>query len=302
MCGTNSADSLILEEPVPHLYPIRYKELVHFIGSFGNFKGLVKLSEIIISKVRRASAVILNCLEQMERHSLAQFQCEYPQVPSFAIGPLHKIAPTISTSLLSEDIDCMHWLDSQPKNSVIYVSIGSLVTMETSELTEMAWGLASSEQPFLWVIRPGSIVGSQWIEHLPEGFKETVGERGCIVKWAPQKEVLAHDSVGVFLSHCGWNSTLESICEGVPIICRPKFSDQFANARYLSHVWKVGLELEDVLNRENIEKTVKRLMQEPEGEEMRQRAAAFKEMAQVAIAKGGTSYSLNSLVEFLLSL
>lgn len=238
----------------------------------------------------------------MELHSLAQFQGEYQQVPSFAIGPLHKIAPTISTSLLSEDIHCMRWLDSQPKNSVIYVSVGSFVTIGASELTEMAWGLAKSEQPFLWVIRPGSIIGSQWIEQLPEGFKETVGQRGCIVKWAPQKEVLAHDSVGGFWSHCGWNSTLESICEGVPIICRPIFSDQWVNARYVNHEWKVGLQLYDVLNRENIEKTVKRLMQEVEGKEMRQRAAALKEMAQLAIAKGGTSYnSLNSLVELILS-
>ncbi|KAF3454615.1 hypothetical protein FNV43_RR05063 [Rhamnella rubrinervis] len=109
----------------------------------------------------------------------------------------------------------------------------------------MAWGLASSQQPFLWVVRPGLVSGLDWIELLPKGFREGVGERGCIVKWAPQQEVLAHEAVGGFWSHCGWNSTLESISEGVPMICKPCFGDQKVNARYVIHEWRVGIELED---------------------------------------------------------
>lgn len=80
--------------------------------------------------------------------------------------------------------------------------------MKKKELAEMAWGLANSKQPFLWVVRPDRTEGSERKESLPDGFKEAIGERGCIVKWAPQKEVLAHSAIGGFWSHCGWNSTL----------------------------------------------------------------------------------------------
>ncbi|KAK4408586.1 UDP-glucose iridoid glucosyltransferase [Sesamum angolense] len=97
------------------------------------------------------------------------------------------------------------------------------------------------------------------MKSLPEEFIEITQERGMVVKWAPQKKVLAHAAVGGFLTHCGWISTLESMCEGVPLICRPCFADQLVNARYMTHVWKVGLELED-FKQISIEKGIKTLM------------------------------------------
>ncbi|KAF2294444.1 hypothetical protein GH714_011448 [Hevea brasiliensis] len=203
----------------------------------------------------------MECLEESE---LAQQQQQY-QVPFFSIGPLCKFATASSSRIIAEDSYCITWLDRQTPNSVIYVSLGSLASMAEKELAEMAWGLANSEQPFLWVIRPNSVCGSEWIELLPKDFKEAVEERGCIVKWAPQKELLANSAVGGFWSHCGWNSTVESICEGVPMICRPCFGDQKVNARYVSHVWKVGLELENELEREKVARAVRRLMSKPPG-------------------------------------
>ncbi|XP_031270502.1 UDP-glycosyltransferase 76E2-like [Pistacia vera] len=162
----------------------------------------------------------------------------------------------------------------------------------------MAWGLANSNQTFLWVIRPDPDNGAEPNDWLPDEFKETVGERGYIVKWAPQKEVLAHGAVGGFWSHCGWNSTIESISEGVPMICRPCFGDQKVNTRYISHVWRNGFELENDLDRGKIERAIKRLMVEKEGEEMRQKAAELKEK----IKKGGSSNnSLDELVELITS-
>ena len=171
--------------------------------------------------------------------------------------------------------------------------------MDKKELKEMAWGLYNSKQPFLWVIRPSSTSASSGIELLPEGFEEAVGENGCVVKWAPQKDVLSHIAVGGFWSHCGWNSTLESICEGVPMICRPGFGDQRVSARYVSHVWRIGLQLENDLEKGEVEKAVKQLMVEKEGQEMRQRAKNLKEDVELCIKESGSSSSsLNKFLEF----
>lgn len=121
----------------------------------------------------------------------------------------------------------MSCLDKKAHNSVIYISLGRIAFMDSKELEEMAWGLANSEQPFLWVVRMDFV-------SLLEGFQEIVGERGHIVKWTPQKKVLTHSAVGGFWSHFGWNLTVEGISEGVPLICQPYFGDQRVNSRYLS--------------------------------------------------------------------
>ncbi|XP_059625233.1 UDP-glucose iridoid glucosyltransferase-like [Cornus florida] len=287
----------VLQDLVPGLHPLRFKDLP--LSNFGPLENLLQLVAIV-SNNRTSSAIIWNTMDYLECPSLTQLQQQY-KVPLFSVGPLHKISPASSSSLLEEDTNCISWLDKQVLNSVIYVSLGSLASLGEAALTEMAWGLANSNQPFLWVVRPGSIRGSEWIELLPETFKAKFGDRGYIVKWAPQGKVLAHGAVGGFWSHCGWNSTLESICEGVPMICWPCFGDQKVNARYLSCEWRIGLELEH-MERGNIERAVRRLMVDKEGEEMRQRAMDLKEKAEVCIRKGGSSYnSLNDLKEIILS-
>ncbi|KAJ4725689.1 UDP-glycosyltransferase [Melia azedarach] len=296
--GNLSSKGLESEDTVPNFHPLRFKDLP--LSKFGSLETMSQLLDNA-SHTRSSSAVIFNTMDFLEQPSLAKIE-QRCQVPLFCIGPLYKFAPALSSSLLKEDISCITWLDKQTKNSVIYVSLGSLTLIDESELAEMAWGLANSKQPFLWVVRPGSVCGSDWLESLPEGFKESIGERGCIVKWAPQKEVLAHGSVGGFWSHCGWNSTLESISEGVPMICRPNSGDQKVNARYLSHVWKVGLELENEVQRGEVERAVRRLMVDKKGMEMRDRAKDLKEKTELCIGKGGSSYnSLNELLKLISS-
>jgi hypothetical protein len=253
------------------------------------------------SNIGTSSAIIYNTIDCLENSSLAKVQ-QQCQVPTFAIGPMHRIASASSSSLLEEDSSCLAWLDKQSSNSVIYVSLGSSTYMDVKELVEMAWGLANSQQPFLWVVRPGSVFGVEWIEALPEGFKENIGERGYIVKWAPQKKVLAHSALGVFFSHCGWNSTLESICEGIPMICKPCYGDQGVNARYVSHIWRVGLELEGELERGEIERVVRKLMVDEEGKEIRMRGKNLKERIEVCTRDDGSSNnSLNELIKMIMS-
>ncbi|MQL69223.1 hypothetical protein Taro_001519 [Colocasia esculenta] len=122
--------------------------------------------------------------------------------------------------LLEQDRSCMAWLDRHPAGSVIYVSFGSLADMEKEELAEVVWGLAGSGQPFLWVVRLGSVRGEAGVE-LPAGFVDETQGRGMVVAWAPQVEVLAHPAVGAFWTHYGWNSIVESLCEGVPCCAGP---------------------------------------------------------------------------------
>ncbi|KAG5616117.1 hypothetical protein H5410_015941 [Solanum commersonii] len=174
--------------------------------------------------------------------------------------------------------------------------------IEINEFLEIAWCLANINYPFLWVVRPGLIRGSEWIEWLPSEFLEIVNGRGHIAKWAPQQQVLAHPAVGAFWTHNGWNSTLESICEGIPMMCMPCFGDQMVNARYVSHVWKVGVQLENDLKRINIENAIRRLMEEEEGKQIKERMLELKEKANSCLMPGGSSYeSLRSLTSYISS-
>lgn len=288
-----------LQDSVPNLSPLRFKDLPH--------RATEEIPKVMLEfllgymDINSSSAVIWNTVDLFDHRPLQQLQKHWP-VPYFPIGPLHKTAPPLPTSLMEEDTSCLSWLDKQAPNSVIYVSLGSMATIGQKELLEMAWGLAKSEQPFLWVVRPSLLNASDATSLLPEDFKKMIGERRLVVKWAPQRKVLAHSAVGGFLTHCGWNSTLESLCEGVPLLCRPCFGDQMAIARNLTHVWKVGLELEDAMET-GILRGVRTLMASEEGEETRRRALEMKGELERAINGGGSSWeSLNQLVEFIISL
>ena len=188
------------------------------------------------------------------------------------------------------------------EDTPVSVSFGNVASIEEAEFLEIAWVLANSQQPFLWVVRPGTVSGSEWLEALPNEFLEEISGRGHIVKWAPQKEVLAHPSTGGFWSHNGWNSTLESICEAVPMICQPCFGDQRVNARYVSDVWRIGVHLENRLDRVEIARAVRKLLVETERQEKRERIVQFQKMADQCIRQAGSSYqSLTSLIRIIFS-
>ena len=291
-----------MEDEVPNLHPLRYKDLP--ISAFSDISQSTKLVHKM-HDLTTSSGVIWNTIPFLEPSEFTKFKANIcNQIPIFAIGPIHKISPTSSSSsLLNEDSTCLPWLHKQPPNSVIYVSLGSVALLTNHELQEMAWGLVNSNQPFLWVVRPGSVRGSDGIGFVLEEFQKKAGDRGCIVEWAPQKEVLAHRAVGGFLSHCGWNSTLESLSEGVPMLCKPYSGDQRGNARYISCVWRVGLTLEGhELKRNEVEKGIRKLMVEEEGRKMRERAMDFKRRIEDCLREGGScSRNLRELVDFIMS-
>ncbi|KAJ8567126.1 hypothetical protein K7X08_019334 [Anisodus acutangulus] len=187
-------------------------------------------------RVKSADWIICNSVKELEPGAFDMF----PQVTP--IGPLLATNRFGSSTghFWPEDLNCLEWLDQQPHNSVIYVAFGSFTILDLTQFQELALGLESSKRRFLWVVRENLILDGNDGAY-PKGFKDRVGTRGHIVKWAPQQKVLAHPSIACFLSHCGWNSTIESVSNGVPFLCWPYFADQLFNQSYICDVWKLGL-------------------------------------------------------------
>ncbi|XP_058109350.1 7-deoxyloganetic acid glucosyltransferase-like [Magnolia sinica] len=255
----------------------------------------------------RASALILNTFEDLEGPTLSQIRAHFPT--TYTIGPLHSLLKTrltdstesthkdsSSSSLWKEDRTCITWLDSQPSDSVLYVSFGSFAVVTRFELLEFWHGLVNSQTRFLWVIRPDLVNGKGDMGHIPSELLEATNERGCLVEWAPQQEVLTHHAVGGFLTHSGWNSTLESVFAGVPMICWPFFADQQINSRFVGHVWRVGLDMKDRCDRRTVEMLVREMMYE--NVELRKRAAKMADLAKKCVSRGGSSYmNMERLIE-----
>ncbi|GMH30575.1 hypothetical protein Nepgr_032418 [Nepenthes gracilis] len=287
------------ELPVPELPPLKVKDIPSVRSS--NSEAFFQLTTRVCKGIKASHGLIVNTFEELEDPAIAIVRQDF-QIPVFAIGPFHKIIPASSSGLLTLDKSCIEWLNTQAPKSVLYVSFGSAAAIDEIEFGEIAWGLANSERPFLWVVWPGMVRGSKGSHPLPDGLTQMISGRAHIVKWAPQEDVLAHPATGGFWTHNGWNSTLESICEGVPMICLPFIADQMSNARYVTDVWNVGLRLEGKLERGEIAMTIRGLMSEKEGKEMRERAAFFKEKANLCLEEGGSSYkSLESLASHISS-
>lgn len=253
----------------------------------------------------RAYGLILNTFEELDELVLSHMRTVCPNL--YTIGPLHahlktklskettsNPASSSSSSLWKEDMSCLTWLDSQPSRSVIYVSFGSIATLTKEQLMEFWHGLVNSGIKFLWVIRPDSIAGKGWENQIPAELLEGTKQRGYIVSWAPQEKVLEHAAIGGFWTHNGWNSTLESIYAGVPMICWPYFIDQLVNSRFVSEVWKLGLDMKDTCDRAVVEKMVRELM-EVRKEEFLKRADEMAKLARRCLCEGEGGSSLSNL-------
>ncbi|XXG70722.1 hypothetical protein AAC387_Pa07g0136 [Persea americana] len=245
----------------------------------------------------KASAVIINTFHDLEHEVLNAMASMLPHI--YSIGSLSLLVNklpisglnAIGSNLWKEERECLEWLDTKEPKSVLYVNFGSITVMSAQQMSEFAWGLANSNHNFLWAVRPDLVRGESAM--LPEEFANITKERGLLVSWCPQEEVLLHPSVGGFLTHCGWNSTLESICAGVPVICWPFFADQQTNCRFACATWSIGLEIESDGKRQRIEGLVRELVEGEKGEEMRQRALEWKESAENAVEEGVGSSCMN---------
>ncbi|XP_038985770.1 7-deoxyloganetin glucosyltransferase-like isoform X3 [Phoenix dactylifera] len=254
----------------------------------------------------KATAIMINTFEDLEHEVLDALGRMLP--PIYTVGSISMLCKQMSnnssmslpSNLWKEDASCIEWLDRRDPKSVVYVNFGSIINLSMERLLEFAWGLANSNHFFLWVIRSDLVSGAKAI--LPQDFLRETKERCLVASWCPQEEVLLHPSVGAFLTHCGWNSTLESICGGVPVLCYPAFAEQTTNCYFACKKWGIGLEIGADVKRDEVEGVIKEVMDGAKAKDMRKKAGKLKEMAERAVKEGGTSYSnMNLLLNSLFS-
>ncbi|CAN6832286.1 unnamed protein product [Brassica oleracea] len=256
--------------------------------------------------------IIINTFQELEPAYVKEYK-EARDGKVWSIGPVSLCnkkgadkAERGNKAVIDQE-ECFKWLDSKEEGSVLFVCLGSICNLPLSQLKELGLGLEKSQRPFIWVIRGWEKYNelAEWF--LESGFEERVKERGLLIKgWAPQVLILSHPSVGGFLTHCGWNSTLEGITSGVPLLTWPLFGDQFCNQKLVVQVLKVGVGAgieetmkwgeEDrigvLVDNEGVKKAVEELM--GDGDDTNERRRVVKELgklAQRAVDEGGSSHS-----------
>ncbi|XP_062209858.1 UDP-glycosyltransferase 92A1-like [Phragmites australis] len=246
---------------------------------------------------RNSGGLVINTAEEIESKGLHHIG-KLSGLPTFAVGPL--IGDRTHSDTPPDGDVCIKFLDSKPPASVLYVSFGSQNTIPASQMMELARGLEDSGRPFIWVVRaPVEFDGEKEFraEWLPDGFEKRVAAaaQGVVVRrWAPQVGILAHASTGAFLSHCGWNSVLESLWHGVPVVGWPLMSDQLFDSRMLE---ELGIGVEVASGRmyggldkgwEHVRDVVETVLGDGEkARSMRRKAAELKELARAAVKADG---------------
>ncbi|XP_027176125.1 UDP-glycosyltransferase 73C4-like [Coffea eugenioides] len=267
---------------------------------------------------KNAYGIVVNTFEELEMDYVEEFR-KVMNKRVWCIGPVslcnsdkldYKAERGNKASV--DQHNCLKWLASRETNSVIYVCLGSLSRLSTGQMTELALGLEASQRPFVWATRYKSGDFEKWL--CEEKFEERINDRGLLIHgWAPQVLILSHPAVGGFVTHCGWNSTLEGISAGVPLITWPMFGEQFCNEKLIVNILRVGVrvgvefpvrfgEEEKVgvqVKQQDCKTAIDELMsEEQEGKQRRERARKLGEMAKRALEEGGSSHlNLDLLVQ-----
>ncbi|KAL8225351.1 hypothetical protein R6Q57_017908 [Mikania cordata] len=262
----------------------------------------------------RAYGMVINTFEELEQEYVKEFK-KLKGGKVWCLGPLSLSNSNDSGYNASiNDQGYLKWLDSKEPGSVVYACFGSSSQIILAQLIELGLALEASKSPFIWVIRAGDRANEveKWLSE--SGFETRIKDRGLIIRnWAPQPMILTHPSVGGFLTHCGWNSILEGVSAGVPMITWPQFAEQFLNEKLIVQVLGVGVSVgarvvvhwgqEDkfgvTVKSEQVKTTIEQVMHV--GNEIRKKAKAIGMMAKKAVEEGGSSHhSLTLLIQDLL--
>ncbi|KAF5750233.1 zeatin O-glucosyltransferase-like [Tripterygium wilfordii] len=283
--------NLLIPEDIPSLEGCFSSEFVDFMKS--QYKYHKNISGKVYNTCRVIEGAYMDLLERQSKDK---------GIKHWALGPFNPIKLNPDRRRSKSRHYCLEWLDIQDVNSVIYVSFGTSISMSEQEIRELAIGLRRSKQKFIWVLRDADKEHVFNGDHdlgrakLPKGYDDSVEGVGILVRnWAPQVEILAHPAIGGFMSHCGWNSCMESITMGVPIAAWPMHSDQPRNTVLITKLLKIGIVVKDWGRREKlvtseiVEDSVKILMASKEGDEMRKRAAELGSNVRRSTGEGEVS-------------
>ncbi|KAH9663778.1 UDP-glycosyltransferase 84B1 [Citrus sinensis] len=253
-----------------------------------------------VQKLDKVKWILGSSFYELEENVVASMATFTPIIP---VGPLvspfmlgkqeNATAPSLDMWSTAEECSCIEihqWLNKKPPSSVIYISFGSLLVLSQNQIDSIAAALINTKRPFLWVIRSqenkeGGV--------LRAGFLEETKDRGLVVKWCSQEKVLMHAAVSCFLTHCGWNSTLETVAAGVPVIAYPEWTDQPTDAKLLVDVFKIGVRMRNeedgTLSIQQVQRCIDEATQGLNATQMKKRAVAWKEAAKKALEDGGSS-------------
>jgi hydroquinone glucosyltransferase len=299
-----------LAEPVrlPGCVPIPGPDIISPLQDRSNPSYAVMVNLAVRCR-EAAAAILVNSFDAVEPEAAEALR--HPAEPGWP--PVYPVGPLILQSepesgatppRSSPRAACLEWLDRQPARSVVYVSFGSGGALPKEQMHELALGLERSGQRFLWVVRSpsddeGTLNGNYYdaeskkdpFAYLPEGFVERTKEVGLLVpSWAPQTQVLAHGATGGFLTHCGWNSTLESLVHGVPMVAWPLFAEQRLNAVMLSEGAGAAIRLPETKDKESIAAVVRELVEgEGKGAMVRAKVAQLQKAAAEGLREGGAA-------------
>lgn len=284
---------------LPSMPPLGIKDVPSFLCDQGrSFPALFNISRDQFSNLSEAKWLLWNTFDKLE-HEVLEWMTSTQSWPIMTVGPTipsmffdkrFEDDKDYSFNLFNPNVDaCMKWLDSKEIGSVVYVSFGSYASPNKEQMEELAWGLKNSNYNVLWVVKQSEK------EKLPSSFAEEMLEKGLVVTWCPQLQVLAHKAVGCFVTHCGWNSILEALSLGVPMVAMPQWSDQATNAKFIEDVWKTGVRVKvdeelGVATKEEIALCIGKIMEEEKGMEIRKASLKWKKLTKEAVSEGGSSY------------
>lgn len=274
---------------IPGVPEIEPKDLMSYLQATDTSTSVHKILNEAFSDVKKADFIICNTVQELEPSTISGLQ---EKQPTFAIGPIFPSGfskSIVATNMWSES-DCSQWLGTKPNGSVLYVSFGSYAHASKKDIEEIAFGLSLSKVSFIWVLRP-DIVSSDETDILPAGFEDEIDGRGLIVTWCCQIEVISHPAIGGFVTHCGWNSILESIWCRVPLLAYPLLTDQFTNRKLVVDDWTIGINLVDIkpITREQVSDNIKRLMGGKSSDELRKKIREARNTLENALSRSGSS-------------
>ncbi|KAK0588594.1 hypothetical protein LWI29_003011 [Acer saccharum] len=294
---------------LPGLPPLEPQDMPSYIYNYGSQSDIFEVIFDVsvygqFSTGDEADWVLCNTFYELEKEVvewLGKFKSLLktvgPTIPSMYLDKQLEDDKGYGFNIFKPNSDaCMKWLTDRAKGSVVYVSFGSAAKPKAEQMEELAYGLKASDKHFLWVVRASEQA------KLPENF---VSQKGLVVSWCPQLDVLANEAIGCFVTHCGWNSTLEALSFGIPMVAMPQSHDQSTNAKYIMDVWKMGLKPEadhekGIVKREAIENCIREILEGERGKEIKNNADKWKRLAREAMVEGGSSDK--NIDEFVASL